>query len=97
MKALVYIAKNMIEITPGFLSATVLLVIAFIPLQSLATLITTVTSVRELHLPRLWLIRIHAEQPIRMDCPGSRIVPIGDFTLRVYCPTSTIRDISNGD
>lgn len=86
----------MIEITPGFLKVTALLVIAFMPLQSMATPITTVTSIRELHLPGLWLVRIHAEQPIRMDQPGSRTVPIGDYTLRVYCPTSMIRDISNG-
>jgi hypothetical protein len=86
----------MIKFTPSILRVTALLATTFLPLQSLATPITTVTRIRELHLPGLWLVRIHAEQPIRMDIPGSATTPIGDFTFRVYCPTSMIRDISNG-
>jgi hypothetical protein len=73
-----------------------LLAFAALPLQSLATPLTVVTSIKELHLPGLWLVKIHAEQPIRMDKPGSATTPIGDFTFRIYCPTSMIRDISNG-
>lgn len=72
------------------------LFISALPLSSLATPLTVVTGVKELHVPGLWLVRIHAEQPIRMDTPGSATMPIGDYTFRVYCPTSMIRDISNG-
>ena len=72
-----------------------LLLFTFLPFQALATPVTTVTRIKELLLPGLWLVRIHAEQPVRMDKPGSATIPIGDFTFRVYCPTSMIRDISN--
>jgi hypothetical protein len=88
--------KNMNKRIPGLLKLALLQVIPFLPLQSLATPVTTVTSVKKLHIPGLWLVRIHAEQPIRMDRPGSQSIPIGDFTFRIYCPTSMIRDISNG-
>jgi hypothetical protein len=84
------------EIICGIGKGILFLIFTALPLQSLATPLTVVTSIEELHIPGLWLVRVHAEQPIRMDEPGLAAIPIGDFTFRVYCPTSMIRDISNG-
>lgn len=76
-------------------SLTSFILFSFLPFKALATPVTTVTSIKELHLPGLWLVRIHPVQQVRMDKPGSATIPIGDSTFRVCSPTSMIRDISN--